>query len=89
MGIKGQLKLVATLEEAHLVLTDERERHKFYLVEKDSYLMAIEQGHIFFEEEVYFVVSSNPRNRQLVEQKYLTNAYANIKTKIFCSPNHE
>ena len=79
MNIKGRFKLAATLEEAHLVLIDARERSKFYLVEKDSYLIAIENGYIFSEEGVYYLVSANPRNRQLVEQKYLTNAFADIK----------
>ena len=79
MNIKGRFKLAATLEKAHLVLIDERKRSRFYLVEKDSYLIAIENGYIFSEEEVYFVVSSNPRNRRLVEQKYLTNAFADVK----------
>ena len=82
IGTKGQFKLVATLEEAHLVLMNERGHSKFHLATKDSYLMAIEEGCIFPEEEVYFVVSTNPRNRQLLEQKYLTNAFANVKSKI-------
>ena len=81
MGTKGQFKLVATLEEAHLVLVNERGHSKFHLTTKDSYLMAIEEGCIFPEEEVYYLVSTNPRNRQLVEQKYLTNAFANVKPK--------
>ena len=80
MKIKGQFKLVATLEEAHLVLIDERERPSFHLVGKDSYLIAIENGYIFSEEEVYYLVSTNPRNRRLVEQKYLTNAFADVKS---------
>ena len=80
-GWKGKLKLVATLEEAHLVLIDERGHAKFHLTGKDSYLRWIEKGYIFPEEEVYYLVSANPRNRQLVEQKYLTNAFANVKPK--------
>ena len=79
MSIKGRFKLAATLEEAHIVLIDERKRPGFCLLEKDSYLMAIEQGYIFPEEGVYYLVSTNPRNRQLVEQKYLTNAFAEVK----------
>ena len=80
--IKGQFKLVAKLEEAHPVLIqDKRCVSRNKLTEKDSYLMAIEQGYIFPEEDVYYMVSTNPRNKQLVEQKYLTNAFANIKNK--------
>ena len=79
--MRGKLKLVATLEEAHLVLFNERERSKFHLTGKGSYLMAIEEGYTFPEEEVYYLVATNPRNRQLVEQKYLTNALANVKPR--------
>ena len=81
IGAKGQFKLLATLEEAHLVLVNERERSTLNLKAKNSYLMAIEEGCIFPEEEVYYLVSANPRNRQLVEKKYLTNAFANIKPR--------
>ena len=80
-ALKGKLKLVATLEEAHLVLINEKGHAKFHIAGKDSYLRWIEKGHIFPEEEVYYLVSANPRNRQLVEQKYLTNAFADIKRK--------
>ena len=79
MCLKGRFKLAATPEEAHIVLIDERKRPSFYLLEKDSYLKAIENGYIFSEEGVYFLVSANPRNRRLVEQKYLTNAFADVK----------
>ena len=81
MCIKGQFKLVDTLEEAYIVLVNERGHSKFHLTTKDSYLMAIEEGCIFPEEEVYYLVSTNPRNRQLVEQKHLTNAFANVKPR--------
>ena len=79
MSMKGRLKLVASLEEAHLVLVNERGHSKVQLIGKDSYLMMIEKGYIFPEEEVYYLVSTNPRNRKLIEQKYLTNAFASVK----------
>ena len=80
-GWKGQFKLAASLDEAHLVLVNERGHAKFHLAWKEVYLKWIERGHTFPEEEVYYLVSPNPRNRQLVEQKYLTNAFATVKPK--------
>ena len=61
MNLKGQFKLVATLEEAHLVLVNERGHSKFHLTGKDSYLTVIEEGYIFPEEEVYYLVSGTRR----------------------------
>ena len=81
LGLKGRLKLVASLDEAHLVLVNERGHGRFHLTGKDSYLMAIEKGYIFPEEEVYYLVSTNPRDKKNIERKYLTNAFANIKPR--------
>ena len=77
-GLKGKLKLVATLEEAHLVII------KIGLgtpriTRKEAYIAMLEDGFTFSEEEVYFVVSSNPRDSKHIERKYLTNALSNTK----------
>ena len=79
-GWKGKLKLVATLEEAHLILVNKKERSKIQLIRKGTYLEMIEKGYTTPEEEVYYVVSTNPRNRKLIEEKYLTNPFAVVKT---------
>ena len=81
MNMKGRLKLVASLEEAHLVLVNERGHGRVQLIGKDSYLMAIEKGYIFPEEEVYYLVSTNPRDKKNIERKYLTNAFASVKPR--------
>ena len=88
-GLKGKLKLVATLEEAHLVIIKKIRLGTSRLTRKEAYIEMLEDGYTFSEEEVYFVVSSNPRDRKHIERKYLTNALSNLKTKIFYSPNHE
>ena len=87
-GLKGKLKLVATLEEAHLVLI------KIGLgtpriTRKEGYIAMLEDGHTFSEEEVYFVVSSNPRDSKHIERKYLTNTLSSTKKLNIYSPNHE
>ena len=87
-GLKGKLKLVATLEEAHLVII------KIGLgtpriTRKEEYIAMLEDGYTFSEEEVYFVVSSNPRDSKHIERKYLTNTLSNTKNLNIYSPNHE
>ena len=88
-NLKGKLKLVATLDEAHLVLIKKISLSTSRLIRKEDYLEIVQNGYTFSEEEVYYLVSTNPRDTQSIERKYLTNALNNIKTKIFYSPNHE
>ena len=88
IGLKGKLKMVETLEEAHLVLVNERGHGTFRLTRKEDYLELIERGYTF-PEEVYYLVSTNPRDARSIERKYLTNALPNIKTKIVHSSNDE
>ena len=79
-GWKGKLKLVATLEEAHIILVNNKERSIVNIIGKGTYLEMIEKGYTAPEEEVYYVVSTNPRNTLHIEQKMLTNAFAAIRT---------
>ena len=80
INMKGRLKLVATLEEAHLILVqDKRCASRTKLIGKDTYLEMEEKGYTFPEEEVYYTVSTNPRDRKHIEEKYLTNAFAAVK----------
>ena len=78
-GWKGKLKSVATLEEARLVLVNRRGHSELQLIGKDNYLTMIEKGYTFPEEEVYYVVSPNPRDSKHIEEKYVTNAVADVK----------
>ena len=66
-GWKGRLKSVATLEEAHIIITEnEQSITKSQLVEKDTYVKALENGYTFPEDKVHYAVSSNPRDARHV-----------------------
>ena len=83
LGLRGRLKLVASLDEAHLVLVQDKQcASRSKLIGKDSWLIFIERGYTFPEEDVYYVISSNPRDRKHIEEKYLTNTFACIQTKL-------
>ena len=83
LGLKGRLKLVTSLDEAHLVLVqDKRCASRTKLIGKNSWLIFMERGYTFPEEDVYYVISSNPRDRKHIEKKYLTNAFACMQTKL-------
>ena len=83
LGLKGRLKLVASLDEAHLVIVeDKRCASRTKLIGKDSWLIMIERGYTFPEEDVHYVISPNPRDKKNIEQKYLTNAFACIQTTL-------
>ena len=79
-GWKGKLKLVATLEEARIILVNNKERCIVNIIGKGTYLEMIEKGYTAPEEEVYYVVSTNPRNAWQIEHKMLTNAFAAVRT---------
>ena len=81
LNLKGKLKMVKTLEEAHRVLINDRGHGRFRLTRKDIYIKILKDGYTFPEEEVYYLVSTNPRDARSIERKYLTSAVANIKTK--------
>ena len=76
-GWKGRLKLVATLEEADIILVNNR--YTINLIGKGTYLEMIEKGYTAPEEEVYYVVSTNPRNTWNIEHKMLSNAFCCCK----------
>ena len=66
-GWKGRLKSVATLEEAYLIIIEnEQSSTKNQLVEKDTYIKALEYGYTFAEDRVHYLVPSNPRDVQHV-----------------------
>ena len=80
-GMKGKLKPVGSLEEAHIILVDDsRCASKIKLIGKDSYLGMVENGYTFPEEIIYFTVSSNPRDKMHIEQTMLSNAFATTKS---------
>ena len=62
-GWKGRLKSVATLEEAHMIIIEDgQSKTKTQLVDKDTYVMALENGYTFPEDRVYYLIPSNPRD---------------------------
>ena len=79
-GWKGRLKSVATLEQSHCVLVHIKELGKLLFIKKEIYLELIERGHTFPEEEVYFVVSSDPSSEHIV-QRYLAHGFSYYKTQ--------
>ena len=83
LGLKGRLKLVVSLDEAHFVIVEDKQcASRTKLIGKDSWLIMIERGYTFPEEDVYYVISPNPRDKKNIEQKYLTNAFACIQNKL-------
>ena len=74
-GLKGRLKLVNTLEQSHFVLFNRKRPGELLFIRKGTYSELIEIGHTFPEEEVYFVVSSNPSDSKHIEERYLTNGF--------------
>ena len=81
IGMKGKLKLTLNEEEAHLVLVEDRhDGKKTRLIGKDSYTGMIERGHDFREEDIYYLVSTNPRDRWNVEKRLLSNSFGMMDT---------
>ena len=73
-GLKGQLKPVGSLEEAHIILIENKQCiDKTALVGKDTYKELIEEGHTFPSDIIHFLVSANPRNKWNIERRFLTN----------------
>ena len=73
-GLKGMLKLVATLQEAYVICLDNEESiSKVAFMRKDTYIQYLRAGYTFPEDQVYYLISSNPRNARHIESKILTS----------------
>ena len=73
-GLKGKLKTVKTLEEASIVVVEALCRaDKNLIFDKDGFKYMQSNGKTFPEDRVYFLVSTNPIDRRLVEQSILSN----------------
>ena len=78
-GWKGRLKSVATLEEAHMIIIENKQSMtKTQLVDKDTYVKALENGYTFPEDRVHYLVPSNPRDSRHVALG-TSNSSGNIK----------
>ena len=74
--LKGKLKTVKTFEEASIVIVeDPRCAANSVFYDKKGYQQALSKGETFPEEWVHYVVSTNPRNRRLVERSMLTKTH--------------
>ena len=74
-GLKGKLKSVKTYEESTIVVVeDPGSATKNLIFDKNGFEYAQSNGKTFPEDRVHFLVSTNPRNRQLVEQSMLSNS---------------
>ena len=69
-GWKGMLKSVATLEEASIVVV-ETLADKNLIFDKNGFIHFQSNGKTFPEDRVHFLVSTNPRNKRLVEKSIL------------------
>ena len=69
--MRGMLKSVDTIEKAHLILVDNR-RHdgSIRLIRKGCYLNMIEEGQTISEENVFYLIPANPRDRKNIEKKF-------------------
>ena len=73
-GLKGQLKPVETLDDAHIILLESKHSiDQTVFVGKDSYKKLIKDGDTFPPDIVHFLVSANPRNRWHIEKSLLSN----------------
>ena len=85
-GLKGQLKQVANLEEAHIILLTDPLRFTYLIfVGKDDYMEKLERGEedeIIRGRMIFYLVSANPRNRRNIEQRLLTNKFGMTKSTV-------
>ena len=80
LGLKGKLKSVATLEEAHLVCIENRQySRESIFIGKDTYRKKTEEGYTFPEDQVHYLISPNPRNVRNIEQQFTSNSFGVLK----------
>ena len=72
-ALKGVLIPVNTLEEALIIIIDEKPAAKFAGV--DAYKRWIDKRHTFPEESIHYLTASNPRNRRRMEHRFLTKSF--------------
>ena len=77
------LKPVGTLEEAHLICLENSQCiSKTLVIGKDTYRQLLEEGHTFSEDQIHYLVSSNPRNAWHIENKIMSNSYGFLRHKL-------
>ena len=82
-GLKGKLKSVATLQEARVICLDSEESiSKAVFMGKDTYIRVLEAGHTFLEDQVHYLISSNPRNARHIERQILTSSTGMVRHEL-------
>ena len=82
-GYKGQLKPVTTIEKAHLICLENRQCiHKTTFIGKDTYRKKKEEGYTFPEDQVHYLISTNPRNVRNIEHQFTSNSYGVLKLSL-------
>ena len=80
--LKGKLKSVKTYEESSIVVVEAPYGgDKNLIFDKNGFEYAQSNGKTFPEDRVHFLVSTNPRNRRLVEQSILSNNSSRLKDR--------
>ena len=69
--MRGKLKSVDTIEKASIVIV-ETLADKNLIFDKNGFKYMLSNGETFSEDRVHFLVSTNPRDRRLVEQSILS-----------------
>ena len=73
-NLKGKLKSVKTYEESSIVVVEDPcSATKNVFFDKRGFEYALLNGKTFPEDRVHFLVSTYPRNRQLVERSVISN----------------
>ena len=72
--LKGKLKSVKTFEESGIVIVENPSNESRWLIfDKNGFIHFQSNGKTFPEDRVHFLVSTNPRNKRLVEKSILCN----------------
>ena len=72
IGLKGKLKPVDTLEEAHIIIVENKPSN--LVIGISTYKQWIAEGHTFPEDKVHYLVSSNPRNAWHIDHGFIANS---------------
>ena len=82
-GLKGELKPVSSIEEAHLICIENRQNvNNTLIIDINTYRRWLEEGCTFPEDTVHYLVHSNPRNVRNIERKFLSNANGVLRSRL-------
>ena len=79
-GMKGQLRPVESLEEAHIIVIEDKQCiNRSAFMGKDAYKRMVENGRTFPSDIVHFLVSTNPRNLSHIQKRLMSNRFGELK----------